>query len=66
MARLLFKKCDIIIADKSTCSLDTVNGDNILKQLHMLNDMGKTVVLVTQDDKIIEREKCVIRLESNT
>lgn len=63
VARLLFKKCDIILADEPTGSLDRANGDNILKLLHMLNDMGKTVVLVTHDDKIIEREKRVIRLE---
>lgn len=66
VARLLFKKCDIILADEPTGSLDRVNGDNILKLLHMLNDMGKTVVLVTHDDKIIESEKRVIRLESST
>lgn len=63
VARLLFKKCDIILADEPTGSLDRANGDNILKLLHMLNDMGKTVVLVTHDDKIIEREKRIIRLE---
>lgn len=63
VARLLFKKCDIILADEPTGSLDRVNGDNILKLLHMLNDMGKTVVLVTHDDKIIEREKRIIRLQ---
>lgn len=63
VARLLFKKCDIILADEPTGSLDRANGDNILKLLHMLNDMGKTVVLVTHDDKIIEREKRIIRLQ---
>lgn len=63
VARLLFKKCDIVLADEPTGSLDRANGDNILKLLHMLNDMGKTIVLVTHDDKIIEREKRVIRLE---
>lgn len=63
VARLLFKKCDIILADEPTGSLDRANGDNILKLLHMLNYMGKTVVLVTHDDKIIEREKRIIRLQ---
>lgn len=62
VARLLFKKCDIVLADEPTGSLDRANGDNILKLLHMLNDMGKTIVLVTHDDKIIEREKRIIRL----
>lgn len=66
VARLLFKKCDIILADEPTGSLDKANGDNILKLMHMLNDMGKTVVLVTHDDRIIEREKRIIRLENIT
>lgn len=68
VARLLFKRCDIILADEPTGSLDRANGDNIMSLLHMLNDMGKTVVLVTHDERIIESEKRVIRLqrEDNT
>ena len=62
LARLMYKKCDIILADEPTGSLDAGNRDLVMDYLHRLNDEGKTVVLVTHDQTIIEREKHVIWL----
>lgn len=62
VARLLFKKCDIILADEPTGSVDSGNGKRIMDLLHMLNDMGKTVILVTHNEEIINSEKRVIKL----
>lgn len=62
LARLMYKKCSIILADEPTGSLDTENAENVLKILHDLNKSGKTVILVTHDEKIIKKEKKVIHL----
>lgn len=62
LARLMLKKCDVILADEPTGSLDEQNADRVMKILHMINEMGKTVILVTHSKKIIESERNVIRL----
>ncbi len=62
IARLMFKKCDIILADEPTGSLDVGNTEIVMNFLHELNNSGKTVILVTHDEKIISTEKKVIRL----
>ena len=49
LARLMYKKCDIILADEPTGSLDTENAKMVLNFLHKLNDEGKTIILVTHD-----------------
>ena len=62
LARLMIKKCDIILADEPTGSLDAQNASEVLRILHKMCDGGKTVILVTHDEKIIKSEKRVIRL----
>lgn len=59
VARLLIKKCEIILADEPTGSLDEENAAIIVKLLKDINAMGKTVVLVTHDEKI---KKCGDRI----
>lgn len=62
LARLMFKKCDIILADEPTGSLDYENADVVMKILHEFNNQGKTIIMVTHDEKIISEEKDVVRL----
>ncbi len=62
IARLMFKQCDIILADEPTGSLDAGNTEIVMNFLHELNNSGKTVILVTHDEKIISAEKKVVRL----
>ena len=62
LARLMLKKCDVILADEPTGSLDEENADIVMKILHLLNQQGKTVVLVTHSDKIIRSERMVVKL----
>lgn len=62
LARLMFKKCDIILADEPTGSLDAGNAQIVLDFLHKLNNNGKTVILVTHDEKIINKEENVVNL----
>lgn len=62
LARLMLKKCDIILADEPTGSLDEQNADLVMDILHYINRMGKTIILVTHSKKIIENERKVVRL----
>lgn len=52
LARLFLKKCDIILADEPTGSLDKDNAETVIKLLKELNKKGKTVVIVTHDESI--------------
>lgn len=62
LARLMFKQCDIILADEPTGSLDNENAKIVIDILHKMNDMGKTIILVTHSEAIIQAEKNVIML----
>ena len=62
LARLMFKQCDIILADEPTGSLDNENAKMVIDILHKMNDMGKTIILVTHSEAIIQAEKNVIML----
>lgn len=52
LARLFIKKCDIILADEPTGSLDSHNANMVINILKSLNAQGKTVVLVTHDEAV--------------
>lgn len=62
LARLLFKKCDIILADEPTGSLDAGNAEAVLNILHKMNAQGRTVIVVTHNEKMIQSEKKVVLL----
>lgn len=53
LARLMIKKCDIILADEPTGSLDKENAEVVIDILKKLNhDSGKTVIMVTHDEEL--------------
>ncbi|WP_413405571.1 ATP-binding cassette domain-containing protein [Paenibacillus amylolyticus] len=62
LARLMLKKCDIILADEPTGSLDRQNAEIVLGILNDLNESGKTVILVTHDDEIKKQRGRLISL----
>ena len=62
LARLYLKKCDIILADEPTGSLDKRNAQNVMKILKDLNRDGKTVILVTHDEEVRKMADWVIAL----
>lgn len=62
LARLRLKNCKIILADEPTGSLDKKNGDIVMEVLHRLNQEGKTVIMVTHDESLIEENDRVIKL----
>ena len=67
LARLMIKKCSIILADEPTGSLDSENAAKVMSILSDLNKMGKTIVMVTHDtqyQKIGSREIAIDKIRS--
>jgi putative ABC transport system ATP-binding protein len=62
LARLMLKKCDIILADEPTGSLDKDNAKVVLNILERLNNQGKIIILVTHDEEIKKLGNKVINL----
>lgn len=62
LARLMIKKCDLILADEPTGSLDKNNAERVLQILADLNKQGKTIILVTHDEDIKNRGWRVVDL----
>ena len=63
LARLMVKKCDLILADEPTGSLDKANAEKIMRILKALNtDQGKTVIMVTHDEELKKQGSRVIEL----
>lgn len=48
----MLKPCDLVLADEPTGSLDTTNADLVLAKLRELNAGGKTMIIVTHDDRV--------------
>jgi len=66
VARLFLKPCELVLADEPTGSLDPANRDRILGALKMLQQEGKTLVLVTHDPEVVDRCERSITLESRS
>jgi len=62
IARSLINNPDIILADEPTGNLDSKSGTEIMKVLTELNKKGKTVVLITHDQRIADFASRTIRL----
>lgn len=52
IARILLRPSEIILADEPTGSLDSNTRDDILCLLRELNELGKTIIIVTHDESI--------------
>ncbi|MED4690702.1 ATP-binding cassette domain-containing protein [Peribacillus frigoritolerans] len=62
LARLMLKKCDVILADEPTGSLDHANTRIVLDILKNMNKQGKTVILVTHDEFVKSQFERVVFL----
>lgn len=62
LARLMLKKCNIILADEPTGSLDQKNSQIVLNYLKQFNEEGKTVLMVTHDEEVKKQGNRVINL----
>lgn len=62
IARAIASKPPIILADEPTGNLDSASGEIILAAMQKLNEIGKTVILITHDDKVANMAKRRIRI----
>ena len=63
LARALYKKPEIILADEPTANLDWKNARKSIELIKKYSQDGKTVFLATHDERILEFATNMIRLE---
>ena len=66
IARALVSDPKIILADEPTGALDADTAEEIMQIFQEIHAQGKTVVIVTHDDKIAAKTDRLIRLEKGT
>jgi len=66
IARALINDPDLILADEPTGALDSKTGNEIMELFRMLNNDGKTVIVVTHDPKLAQFGKRLVRIEDGT
>lgn len=62
IARALVNDPEIILADEPTGNLDSKSSLEIMLILQQLNKLGKTIVLITHDQKIAEHSNKIIKI----
>ncbi|MGQ0719653.1 MAG: ABC transporter ATP-binding protein [Pseudonocardiales bacterium] len=62
IARALINDPAILLADEPTGNLDSASSLEIMKLLGALNDAGRTVVIVTHEEEIVQFAKRVLRM----
>jgi putative ABC transport system ATP-binding protein len=63
IARALVNDPIMILADEPTGNLDSKTGAEVLETIDRLHAAGKTIVLVTHDDKVAARAQRVIHMK---
>ena len=62
IARAVAAKPPIILADEPTGNLDSASGKEVMRIINELWAEGKTIILITHDDKIAAKAHRVIRI----
>jgi len=62
IARALINNPQIIFADEPTGNLDSKSGLQVMKTLEDLNEMGKTIILVTHETYTAQHAERVIKI----
>lgn len=62
IARALAARPPIILADEPTGALDSKTGTEVLNMLKELHKEGKTVILITHDNKIAHEAERIVRI----
>ena len=63
IARALAARPPIILADEPTGALDSKTGTEVLNMLKELHNEGKTVILITHDNKIAHEADRIVRIK---
>lgn len=63
IARALAARPPIILADEPTGALDSKTGTEVLNMLKELHQEGKTVILITHDNKIAHEADRIVRIK---
>jgi putative ABC transport system ATP-binding protein len=63
IARSLANDPLMILADEPTGNLDSRTGQEVLEMIDRLNEAGKTIILVTHDDRVAGRAHRVIHMK---
>ncbi|MGN0166001.1 MAG: ABC transporter ATP-binding protein [Lachnospiraceae bacterium] len=63
IARALASGNELILADEPTGALDSGTGQEIMDIFDRINEMEKTIILITHDPKVAERANRIIRIE---
>ena len=62
IARAISTNAEVILADEPTGNLDSKSSREIMEILRKLHTEGRTVILITHDDKIAQSAKRIIRI----
>jgi len=63
IARALAGEPAVVLADEPTGALDSQTGREVLGYLQLLNQEGRTIVLITHDNAIARQAQRIVRLE---
>ena len=63
IARALVTNPPLILADEPTGNLDKVSGEDLMGLFAELNADGRTIVVITHDEKLAARAKRVVRID---
>ena len=63
IARALMNNPPVILADEPTGALDTQSGQDVMALLHELHSQGRTVLLITHDEKVAANAQRIISIQ---
>ena len=66
IARALVLNPAVIFADEPTGNLDSKSGAHVLEVFEKLNRAGRTVIVITHDEKVAMRAKRIIKIKDGT
>ncbi|MCM8785779.1 MAG: ABC transporter ATP-binding protein [Candidatus Omnitrophica bacterium] len=62
IARALVNEPVILLGDEPTGNLDTKTGKEIMELIKKLNEMGRTIIIITHDPKIAEYGERIVKI----